>query len=245
MKPGRCGIAAHYHKRHGTTDPGFAAPNLLDGTVVGRCIQCHRREEFICFLDAANCPAPANKAIADLRRPQASEGAGLAEAARAMDSGPQLHISSNASSRVFVGSAIKTFMLAQALTQADTLDVVATISGHQLTLDQSVWSADSAMFNPPNLTGTVTERTTLEAMIIHSDNTATDTALKSVGPGVVRNFITSIGQRSTAIPDSTGTFLVISSMHRTIRSLPGLNYRRRRPRRLSIRRSTMSKRSLH
>ena len=125
---------------------------------------------------------------------------------RAMDSGLQLHISSNASSRVFVGSAIKTFMLAQALIQADTPDVVATISSHQLTLDQSVWSADSAMFNPPNLIGTVTERTTLEAMIIRSDNTATDTALKPVGPDAVRNFITSIGQRSTAIPDRIRTF---------------------------------------
>jgi beta-lactamase class A len=119
---------------------------------------------------------------------------------------PQLRISSNASTQLFVGSAFKTFVLAEALRQADRPDIIRTISTPQLTLDASVWSVDSATFNPPNLTGTVSQRTALEAMIMHSDNTATDMCLKQAGPDKVRNFITSAGLRKTAIPDSTRSF---------------------------------------
>ena len=39
------------------------------------------------------------------------------------------------------------------------------------------------MFNPPNLSGLVSQRTALEAMIMHSDNTATDMSMKQVGVG--------------------------------------------------------------
>ena len=67
-------------------------------------------------------------------------------------------------------------MLAEALRQADSPDVVQTITQRQLALDASVWSPDSATFNPPNLSGVVSERTALEAMILHSDNTGTDMA---------------------------------------------------------------------
>jgi len=126
--------------------------------------------------------------------------------APATDDKPQLLISSNASPQLFVGSAIKTFVLAEALIQADTPNVVTTITSTQLTLDASVWSPDSATFNPPNLTGTVSERTTMEAMIMHSDNTGTDMMLKYVGPNNVRSFIASAGLQKTAIPDSTRSF---------------------------------------
>ncbi len=37
LKPGKCGTMTHDYKRHGTTTP-FAALNILDGTVVGRCM---------------------------------------------------------------------------------------------------------------------------------------------------------------------------------------------------------------
>ena len=38
LKPGRAGTLTHDYKRHGTTTL-FAALNVLDGTVIGRCMQ--------------------------------------------------------------------------------------------------------------------------------------------------------------------------------------------------------------
>ena len=91
--------------------------------------------------------------------------------------------------------------------QADSPQVVKTIRAQQLSLDAGVWSTlDSATFNPPNLIGKVSERTALEAMIMHSDNTGTDMCLKHVGPDKVREFITSAGLKSVMIPESTRTF---------------------------------------
>jgi beta-lactamase class A len=117
-----------------------------------------------------------------------------------------LLVESNASTRLFVGSAFKTFVLCEALRQADTPDVVQTISQRQLALDASVWSVDSATFNPPHLTGMVSERTALEAMILHSDNTGTDMSIKLVGPDNMRGFIASAGLTNTLVPDSTRVF---------------------------------------
>src|SRR5690242_2106903 len=51
IKPGKCGTMTHDYKRNGTTTL-FAALNVLDGTVIGRCMQRHRHEEFIRFLNA-------------------------------------------------------------------------------------------------------------------------------------------------------------------------------------------------
>jgi beta-lactamase class A len=120
--------------------------------------------------------------------------------------GSELVISQNSAQRMFIGSAFKTFVLCEALRQADSANVVNTIASRQLALNESVWSGDSATFNPPNLSGFVSERTTLEAMCLHSDNTATDMSLKLVGPNNVRRFISSIGLRNTQIPDSTRSF---------------------------------------
>lgn len=116
---------------------------------------------------------------------------------------PGLAVEFNASKRLFVGSAIKTFVLCEALRQADSPAVTDTISSRQLALNETVWSPDAPTFNPPYLTGQVSERTTLEAMITHSDNTATDMALRLAGPDSVRAFIASIGLKNTMIPDST------------------------------------------
>jgi transposase len=41
----------------------FAALNVLDGTVIGRCMQRHRHEEFICFLNAVERDVPPGKLI--------------------------------------------------------------------------------------------------------------------------------------------------------------------------------------
>jgi hypothetical protein len=40
----------HDYKRHGTTTL-FAALNVLDGSVIGQCMQRHRHQEFIRFLN--------------------------------------------------------------------------------------------------------------------------------------------------------------------------------------------------
>jgi hypothetical protein len=62
MKKGRCGTMTHDYKRHGTTTL-FAALNVLDGSVIGRCMQQHRHQEFIRFLSAIEATVPAGKLI--------------------------------------------------------------------------------------------------------------------------------------------------------------------------------------
>lgn len=119
---------------------------------------------------------------------------------------PEFLVESNSSKQMFAGSAIKTFVLCEALRQADSPQVVQTLAAQQLSLDASVWSLDSATFNPPNLIGKVSERTALEAMILHSDNTGTDMCLKHVGPDKVREFIASAGLKSVMVPESTRVF---------------------------------------
>ena len=49
-------------KRNGTTTL-FAALNVLDGTVIGRCMQRHRHQEFLRFLNAIEREAPAGKMV--------------------------------------------------------------------------------------------------------------------------------------------------------------------------------------
>ncbi len=62
LQPGRCGTMTHDYERHGTK-PLFAALNVLDGTMIGRCMQRHRHEEFICFLNAIERDVPPGKVI--------------------------------------------------------------------------------------------------------------------------------------------------------------------------------------
>jgi transposase len=62
LKRGRCGTMTHDYKRHGTTTL-FAALNVLDGTVVGRCMQRHRHEAFIRFLNAVEREVACEKKI--------------------------------------------------------------------------------------------------------------------------------------------------------------------------------------
>jgi beta-lactamase class A len=103
---------------------------------------------------------------------------------------PEFLVESNASkAMMFVVSAVKTLILCEVLRQADSPGVVQTLKTKQLSLDASVWSVDSTMFNPPNLIGKVSQRTALEAMILHSDNTGTDMSIKDVGPDEVRALI--------------------------------------------------------
>jgi transposase len=62
MKKGRCGTMTHDYKRHGTTTL-FAALNVLDGTVIGRCMQRHRHQEFIRFLNVTEAAVPKGKSV--------------------------------------------------------------------------------------------------------------------------------------------------------------------------------------
>src|SRR4051794_37200307 len=62
MKEGRCATMTHDYERHGTTTL-FAALNVLDGTVVGRCMQRHRHQEFLRFLNAVEAAVPAGKLV--------------------------------------------------------------------------------------------------------------------------------------------------------------------------------------
>ena len=62
MKKGRAGTMTHDYKRNGTTTL-FAALNVLDGTVVGQCMQRHRHQEFIRFLNRLEREVPAGRLV--------------------------------------------------------------------------------------------------------------------------------------------------------------------------------------
>jgi transposase len=62
LKPGKCATMTHDYKRNGTTTL-FAALNVLDGTVLGRCMKRHRHQESIKFLNAVERKVPAGKII--------------------------------------------------------------------------------------------------------------------------------------------------------------------------------------
>ena len=62
MKKGKAGTMTFDYKRNGTTTL-FAAVDVLDGTVIGRCMQRHRHQEFIRFLNAIERALPAGKLV--------------------------------------------------------------------------------------------------------------------------------------------------------------------------------------
>ena len=62
IRPGKAATMTHDYLRHGTTTL-FAALNVLDGKVIGRCMQRHRHQEFIRFLNAVEAAVPAGKVV--------------------------------------------------------------------------------------------------------------------------------------------------------------------------------------
>jgi hypothetical protein len=62
MKPGQPTTHTHDYKRHGTTTL-FAALDVLEGKVIGRCMQRHRHQDFIRFLNAVEAAVPAGKVV--------------------------------------------------------------------------------------------------------------------------------------------------------------------------------------
>ena len=115
---------------------------------------------------------------------------------------------------LFVASGIKSYVLCEAMRQADAQvdsqsdgpDIVDILEGRELALDSTVWAFGSPTFTPPDIQGVVSERTAMEAMITRSDNTATDMMFKATGADNVRAFIASAGLVNTLVPDSTRAF---------------------------------------
>jgi len=62
LKKGRAATMTHDYKRNGTTTL-FAAFDVLEGKVIGRCMQKHRHQEFIRFLNQIEAQVPANRAV--------------------------------------------------------------------------------------------------------------------------------------------------------------------------------------
>jgi transposase len=62
LRKGRCGTMSHDSKRHGTTTL-FAALDVVEGRVIGRCMQRHRHQEFLRFLNTIEAAVPAGKLV--------------------------------------------------------------------------------------------------------------------------------------------------------------------------------------
>jgi beta-lactamase class A len=108
------------------------------------------------------------------------------------------------SDTLFVGSAVKTFILAQYLRGVEAGRLT---EGQPLAIDDSVRSPGSPVFGDSNtngvLAGKTAARNVLEAMITHSDNTATDVALAAANVADVRALIKEAELTRTRIPTST------------------------------------------
>ena len=62
LKKGRGQTMTHDYKRHGTTTL-FAALNVLDGTVIGTCMNKHRHQEWLKFLRLVDQQIPAEREV--------------------------------------------------------------------------------------------------------------------------------------------------------------------------------------
>ncbi|MCG3125582.1 MAG: IS630 family transposase ISBmu8 [Phycisphaerae bacterium] len=58
LKRGRCGTRTHDYVRHGTTTL-FAALELAEGKLIGKCFQRHRHQEWLAFLKLIDRQTPA------------------------------------------------------------------------------------------------------------------------------------------------------------------------------------------
>jgi beta-lactamase class A len=102
---------------------------------------------------------------------------------------------------LFTASAYKTLVLAQYLRD---VEAGRLSEDDPLAIDDSVRMIGSPVFQA--LAGIAAAGPVLEAMIAHSDNTATDIATEKVGADRVRALIAEAGLSSIRIPDSTRRF---------------------------------------
>ncbi|VCU68533.1 hypothetical protein PIGHUM_00590 [Pigmentiphaga humi] len=106
----------------------------------------------------------------------------------------------SADRQLFVGSAVKTFVLGRFLLDVET-GYNGTTEAMPGTISDLVRSPGSPVFL--KLNGELPFTHVLEAMISHSDNTATDMAFGVVAAPRVRQLIASAGLDRTRVPDST------------------------------------------
>jgi len=180
--------------------PAPAAPEAVNEAMRGFAsldLGADGRASCLIVADArAGANAPASGSQADSQGSQGGKGG------KEQPGGPEpktLWRASHAPDEpLFVGSAIKTFILAEFLRQHEAGKVSLNA---QALIDDSVRSLSSPVFL--NLTGRTPHVSVLEAMITHSDNTATDVALAASGPANVRALIQKAGLTKTRIPDST------------------------------------------
>lgn len=62
IKKGRCGTMTHDYRRNGTTSL-FAALNIADGKIVGKCMKKHRHQEWLKFLNLIKRSVPKQKEV--------------------------------------------------------------------------------------------------------------------------------------------------------------------------------------
>ena len=162
-----------------------------------------RRRALPAAFAAIATPASAQASLSD---------AALDEAARSLTGLPgqtallleaegpkgRIRLAHREAAPVFVGSVVKTFILAAYLKAVEE----GRLSLEEaLPVDDDVRSPVSPVLGA--LTGTAPAVVALEAMITHSDNTATDMAIRRVTPAAVRALIAARGLAGTRIPDST------------------------------------------
>ncbi|MEO3470525.1 serine hydrolase [Roseomonas sp. CAU 1739] len=163
-----------------------------------------RRRHLPAVLTAAVAPAALAQTLVTDAALDAAAGAltGLpGETALLLEAeGPKgrIRVAHREGAPVFVGSVIKTFILAAYLKAVE--DGRLSLS-EPLPVDDDVRSPVSPVFGA--LTGTAPAVVALEAMITHSDNTGTDMAIRRVTPAAVRALIAARGLAGTRIPDST------------------------------------------
>ncbi len=142
---------------------------------------------------------------------------GLKLWAPAMAGRPEWSVAQNPDEQLFIASAFKAFVLAETLRQLENAidPASATPPAAQfaaalqtlLPLNDSVFMPGSTVLNPPHLSGEISLRTALEAMISHSDDTAADIVLKDVGAEKVQAFVDGMGLTQTRIPASGAQFI--------------------------------------
>ena len=142
---------------------------------------------------------------------------GLKLWAPGMAGGPEWSVEQNPDEQMFIASAFKAFVLAETLRQLETAidpasatpPAAQVAAGLQtlLPLNESVFMIGSSVLNPPHLSGEISLRTALEAMISHSDDTAADIVLKYVGAEKVQAFVDDMGLTQTRIPASGAQFV--------------------------------------
>lgn len=162
-----------------------------------------RRRALPAAFAAIATPASAQASLSD---------AALDEAARSLTGLPgqtallleaegpkgRIRLAHREAAPVFVGSVVKTFILAAYLKAVEE----GRLSLEEaLPVDDDARSPVSPVFGA--LTGTAPAVVALEAMITHSDNTATDMVIRRVTPAAVRALIAARGLAGTRIPDST------------------------------------------